>query len=99
MKCGLIQLDCVPGKLSDIQFARRKQNLAVLPVDRVAVDVGWFVKRVIRAQRLHLRHGVVERSPVPQTHVIEQWPVLRRIDRRVRVGMHFDLAHARSERP
>ncbi len=36
-------------QLRDVEFARRKQHLAVLAVDRVAIHIGRFVEGVIRA--------------------------------------------------
>ena len=70
MKSGLIQLARAAGKLTDIQFARREQHLAVLAVDGVAVDID-IVKRVVGPQRLNLRDRVVKGLRVPQADIVE----------------------------
>ena len=81
------------GQLRNIQLAWRKQHLPRLAIDHVPIDVRRRMENIIRPKRLHLRDGVVERTPIPQADIVEEHLVLARVDGRVGVGVHFHFAN------
>src|SRR4026207_1584731 len=77
----------------DVQFTRRKQNLAVLSIDVVAIDVS-IRKYVVGPKRLRLRNCVMEWPPVPQPDIIQQIAMTVGIDARARVHFKLNLISA-----
>ena len=58
-------------QLPDVQLTRCEHHLTELTVDHVPVNIR-IGKHVVLPQRLQLRHGVMECTPVPETYVVEQ---------------------------
>ncbi len=68
---GEVLVDEGPGRQrADVQLARREQDLAVLPVDHVAIIVHRD-EVVVGADLLELAEGLEQGGPVPKPHVLD----------------------------
>src|SRR5262249_16500563 len=81
------------GQLPDIQLARGEQRLAVLTVDRIAVDIPPE-KAVVRPQALDLGDGVVKGAPIPEANVVEQVLMPGDVDAGLGIRLEFYLLDA-----
>ena len=68
VRCSLMKVRV--GSEADVELPGREQDLAVLPVDPVAVVVHRD-EVVVGADLLELPEGLEQRLPVPQPHVLD----------------------------
>ena len=86
---GVDQVEVRPAvfgftELLDFEFSGGEHDLLELAVDSVSIDVGIDVG--IGSEGLDLADGIVKGLPVPEAYILEQVPVLVRIEGGVEVG-------------